>query len=105
MSATPLDGMQFLLCRDRDVLRTRTTEGPCCRNLAYYRNGKLWCQDCKRSRGLPPEVIAALLAAIGAIPGIKDEVHILQDRFELPGEVEAMTYDTESTADPVEGDT
>ena len=95
MTGATLDGMQFLLCRDRDVLRTRTTEGPCCRNLAYYRNGKLWCQDCKRPRGrLPPLVITMLLAAIDAIPGFKDEVHVLQDKFELPSD--------EASADPME---
>jgi hypothetical protein len=35
-----------------------------------------------------------LLAAIDAIPGFKDEVHVLQDKFELPSD--------EASADPME---
>jgi len=100
MNTAPLDGMQFLLCRDRDVLRTKTTPGPCCRNLAYYRNGKLWCVDCKRPRGrLPPKLIAALLVAADTFPGLKDQTHTLQDRFELPSD------ETKPTADTVGSDT
>jgi hypothetical protein len=98
--STPLDGMQFLLCRERDVLRTKTSPGPCCRNLAYYKNGKLWCADCKRPRGrLPPNVIAALMAALNVIPGIRDQTHILRDVSELPNE------EPEPTPSPVERDT
>jgi hypothetical protein len=92
---TPLDGMQFLLCREADTLRTKTTKGPCCRNLAYYRNGKLWCMDCKRPRGrLPPKVIAGLLAVFNAFPGIKDETHVLRDKSDLPDEIEQEATDT-----------
>jgi len=84
---TPLEGMKFLLCREQDVLKTKTAKGPCCRNLAYCRNGKLWCADCKRPRGrLPPNVIAALLVMLDTFPDIKGETHILRDRGELPDE-------------------
>jgi hypothetical protein len=92
---TPLDGMQFLLCREADNLRTKTTKGPCCRNLAYYRNGKLWCADCKRPRGrLPPKVIASLLVMLNTFPGIKNKTHILRDKSELPDEIEQEAADT-----------
>jgi hypothetical protein len=80
MMAT-LEGMQFLLCRDADVTK------PCCKNLAYFRNGKLWCADCRHPRGrLPPRVIAALLVILGIYPDIMKETHILRDRSELPDE-------------------
>src|SRR5262249_52400178 len=76
---TSLDGMRLLLCRDRDALKTKTAQGPCCRNLAYYMNGKLWCADCKRPRGrLPPKVIDWLSVVISTFPGMKNETHILR---------------------------
>ena len=91
-----IDGMQFLLCRNQDVFK------PCCRNLAYYRNSKLWCIDCKRPRGqLSPKVIAGLLVILGVCPKIVKETHILRNKSELPDEAEA----SEPAADPVGGDT
>jgi hypothetical protein len=94
-----LDGMQFLLCRDRDVLRTKTSPGPCCRNLAYYRNGKLWCVDCKQPRGrLPLNVITALIAMLKVLPEIKDQTHILRDTSELPNETENLESATAALA-------
>src|SRR5262245_58218786 len=100
MSETPLDGLQFLLCRECDALKTKTTAGPCCRNLAYYRNGKLWCADCKRPRGrLSEKVIATLLVLINTMPGVTDQTFILRDKSELPAN------DYEEAADSVERDT
>jgi len=78
-TSTSIEGMQFLLCRDADATK------PCCRNLAYYRNGKLWCTDCRRPRGrLLPKAIEGLLVILGVYPDIMKETHILRDRSELP---------------------
>ena len=97
---TVLDDVEFLLCREQDALRIGSHAGPCCRNLARFRNGKLWCLDCKRPRGrLPPKVIAALIAAIGAIPGIKDQTFVLRDKSDLS---EATDEYDESTTDTAE---
>src|SRR5262249_54418698 len=90
--STPLDNVQFWLCRNQDVLRTKVAAGPCCKNLAYYRNEKLWCVDCKRPRGrLPPKVIAALISAINAMPTLKTQTWVFRDEPDI------------QTADPVEG--
>jgi hypothetical protein len=92
---TPLEGMQFLLCRTRDITR------PCCRNLAYYRNGKLWCVDCKRPRGrLSASVIDALVKVLNVFPGIMSETHILRDTSELPDDEEGPTTDTVESDPP-----
>ena len=76
-----IDGMQFLLCREDDITK------PCCRNLAYYANGKLWCVDCKRPRGrLAPLAITGLLALLAIYPGIVKQTHVLRDKSDLPNE-------------------
>ena len=76
-----IDGMQFLLCRESDITK------PCCRNLAYYRNEKLWCVDCKRPRGrLAPLAITGLLALLAIYPGIVKQTHVLRDKSDLPNE-------------------
>jgi hypothetical protein len=76
-----IDGMQFLLCRENDITK------PCCRNLAYYRNEKLWCVDCKRPRGrLAPLAITGLLALLAIYPGIMKQTHVLRDKGDLPNE-------------------
>jgi len=95
MNTTSIEGMQFLLCRDADVTK------PCCKNLTYYRNGKLWCTDCRRPRGrLPPKVIAGLLVILGFYPEIMKEVHILRDRSELPNEDKSATDTADSDTGP-----
>ena len=83
-----IDGMQFLLCRESDITK------PCCRNLAYYANGKLWCVDCKRPRGrLAPLAITGLLALLAIYPGIMKQTHVLRDTSELPNEeLESAAY-------------
>jgi hypothetical protein len=83
---TEIDGLQFLLCHTEDEwgfgdYGKDKYVGPCCRNLAYYQNGKLWCLDCKRPRGrLPPGAIAKLSEILKVFPGIRNETHILGDR-------------------------
>jgi hypothetical protein len=85
---------RFLLCRKADTYK------PCCRNLAYHANGKLWCADCKRPRGkLAPRVIEALSRVIAIYPEVRAQVHILRDESELPN------GETEQTADTLAGDT
>src|SRR5262249_33655604 len=86
--------LQFLLCRTEDVYK------PCCRNLAYHANGKLWCVDCRRPRGkLPPKVIEALSKVIAIYPEAQNQIHILRDKTELPDD------DYEPATDPVGSDT
>jgi hypothetical protein len=54
--------LHFMLCRVQDVL-------PCCRNLAYFANGKLWCEDCKRGRGkLSPTATGVFTELAKAFP-------------------------------------
>ena len=95
--------LQFLLCRTEDVYR------PCCRNLAYHANGKLWCVDCKRPRGkLSPKVIEALSKVIAIYPEARNQVHILRDKTELPNETEpaadTVARDTSASEAPLEHD-
>src|SRR5262249_13413140 len=72
MNSVELDRMEFLLCREQDALRTGNLRGPCCRNLAYYQSGKLFCADCKKYRGhIPTKVIAALSALSNIYPKIR----------------------------------
>src|SRR6516165_10591560 len=95
---TPIDGMQFLLCREDDITK------PCCRNLAYYRNEKLWCVDCKRPRGrLPPKAIAAMLVLLNTYPDIMSQTHVLRDKTELPDGEKKEATDTRAGDTSISG--